>query len=164
MSKVIERLLKRFGEIKKNRSGDAMYDYFDDSQSKILSPRTVPLLVQNPFSRVGKEPYSVLGLKKYYPWFISNNNTGSNQGFIEVVTDILQKLEASENRDTHVIFLRGDVNIFMPWLRVSAPFFFFPEMQRHLVVHRWFGQNHRSSIAIFVKYVHLWICSTSTRR
>ena len=61
----------------------------------------------------------MLGLKQFYPWFISNQNSASNKGFVEVVIEILARLEESENRDDFVCFLRGDVNIFMPWLRVS---------------------------------------------
>ena len=95
-----------------------MYDYFDDSDSKIHSCRKVPLLAQNPFSREGKEPYSALGLKNFYPWFVSDNNNSSHKGFVNVVVEILEKLEQSDFRDTHTCFLRGDVNIFMPWLRV----------------------------------------------
>lgn len=65
--------------------------------------------------------YSEQGWKHFLPWYLEEQNAAENLGYLKVVVGILKKLTENENKGSYT-FLRGDVNIFMPWIRVRIHF------------------------------------------
>ncbi len=65
--------------------------------------------------------YSEQGWKHFLPWYLADENSAENLGYLKVVVGILKKLSENKNKTSYT-FLRGDVNIFMPWIRVRKPF------------------------------------------
>lgn len=63
--------------------------------------------------------HSDQGLQHFFPWFLSRYNSSENIGYLNVVCEILKKIEGKANTKKYT-FLRGDVNIFMPWIRVTS--------------------------------------------
>lgn len=67
--------------------------------------------------------HSDQGLRNFYPWFLADENSSESAGYLRVVCEILQRLHESPNNKLYT-FIRGDVNIFMPWMRVEFLFQF----------------------------------------
>jgi len=59
-----------------------------------------------------------VGIGKFHPWFVSDNNPACMGEYFNVVMDILKVTDrAIENEEYW--FFRADVNVIMAWLRVS---------------------------------------------
>lgn len=67
--------------------------------------------------------HSDQGLRYFHPWFLADENSSENAGYLRVVAEILQKLHESPEKNRYT-FIRGDVNIFMPWIRVISLYLF----------------------------------------
>ena len=76
----------------------------------------IPLTVRDTTKRSALA-YSKVGIGKFHPWFVSDNNPACMGEYFNVVMDILKVTDrAIENEEYW--FFRADVNVIMAWLRV----------------------------------------------
>ncbi len=113
---MVENLIKRYREFGGGRTGDYAYYIWKFSKCAKIEPRMIPLQFPR-INRTIASTHSDQGLQHFYPWFLSHHNCSENSGYLKVVSEILKNIEAKENKKKYT-FLRGDVNIFMPWIRV----------------------------------------------
>lgn len=114
----MNNLITRYKDFSGKRSGDYAYYVWKFSKCAELGPSMIPMQ----FPRVNQtiaSKYSDQGLRYFYPWFLSDNNSSENIGYLQVVTEILSKLKEISDTKKYTL-IRGDVNIFMPWIRVSS--------------------------------------------
>lgn len=113
----MNNLITRYKDFSGKRSGDYGYYVWKFSKCAELGPSMIPMQ----FPRVNQtvaSKYSDQGLRYFYPWFLSDNNSSENIGYLQVVSEILSNLKEIGETKKYTL-IRGDVNIFMPWMRVS---------------------------------------------
>ena len=76
----------------------------------------IPLSIRNTKKRSALT-YSPLGIGKFHPWFVSNNNPASMGEYFNVVMEILKITDSAIKKEEYWFF-RADVNVIMAWLRV----------------------------------------------
>ena len=105
----------------KGRQGDERYYYWEHSDIAQLQIATVPIRFALEVAEDGKKTYPMYtaqGLRNFYPWYVSEKNSSSNDDYLDIVMSLLEKIEAPGEKSPPYSYIRGDVNIFMPWLRV----------------------------------------------
>src|SRR5436309_1929757 len=109
--------MQRFRKFSEGRTDDDIYDFWSGSTCDINPPQTVPVQVPR-VNRKRPYTYSPLGLHHYYPFFVLDANPTSHDGFLNVMTSLLPAVNKILARGCYPVF-RGDINIYMAWLRVS---------------------------------------------
>jgi hypothetical protein len=107
-----------------DRDGDEMYECWNESLIKAFRPTKIPLSLIDETKKSAMSD-SVWGLRNFYPWFVSEWNSGSNDDFVKLMVKLL-----NYNHTTIVSrrywFFRGDCNVFKFWIKVRlllCPFF-----------------------------------------
>lgn len=119
---------ERWTDISRERKNDSRFYYWEISEIRQKQLRSVPIRIEKKEIREGKPKswhpiYTDQGLKNFWPWFVLDKNTSKNDDYFEVVVEILKRIEPkNQGTKKKYSYIRGDVNIFMPWLRVSAYF------------------------------------------
>lgn len=111
-------MIKCYKDFGSGRKGDYAYYVWKFSKCAKIEPRMIPLQFPR-INQTSASTHSDQGLQHFYPWFLSQYNSSENIGYLNVVCEILKKIEGKASQKKYT-FLRGDVNIFMPWIRVIS--------------------------------------------
>lgn len=124
---MLENVTARFASISRDAKGDQRFGYWEISSIREAQIRSVPIRIdETKRLREDRAPtwrpaYTEQGLKNFWPWFILNKNSSDNNDYLDIVIELLKKIDPPENkRLPDYTYVRGDVNIFMPWIRVHA--------------------------------------------
>ena len=58
------------------------------------------------------------GLKRYYPWFVTNDNSAKNDANVNIMLKLLSSMRLILGLGQYP-FVRMDVSLYMQWLRVG---------------------------------------------
>jgi hypothetical protein len=113
---MVNSLIEAFDIVRQQRLGDEMYYYWNDSLLKTLRISKIPLTLVDE-KRKSALTDSPWGLRHFHPWFLSDQDSASNDGFLHLMTDLL---EYNHNviQEKKYWFLRVDCNIFNFWIKV----------------------------------------------
>ena len=113
---MVNSLIATFATVHQGRESDEMYQYWSQSLLKELKISKIPLTLVDE-KRKSALTDSPWGLRNFHPWFVSGNDSASNDGFLHLMTDLLEY-----NHDVikakKYWFLRVDCNIFNFWIKV----------------------------------------------
>jgi hypothetical protein len=94
-----------------------MYYAWDGSLLKSINNLTVPLTLQDQKMKSAFTS-SGLGLRNFYPWYLSKYNSAKNSDFIMMMLEVFQGIDDALKKK-HYIFFRGDCNVFKMWIKVD---------------------------------------------
>jgi hypothetical protein len=112
--------LDAFKTIRQGREGDEMYCAWDESLLKSINNLTVPLTLQDE-KKKSAFTSSNLGLRNFYPWYLSKYNSAKNSDFIMMMLEVFEGMDDALKKKQY-IFLRGDCNVFKMWIKVNQFF------------------------------------------
>ena len=94
-----------------------MYCAWDESLLKSINNLTVPLTLQDE-KKKSAFTSSNLGLRNFYPWYLSKYNSAKNSDFIMMMLEVFEGMDDALKKK-QCIFLRGDCNVFKMWIKVE---------------------------------------------
>lgn len=106
----------RFSSGSDSDGDDVYFSFYEKSLIKNYAITKIPFTLRDT-KKDCSIAYSTLGFKKFYPWFVSNNNPASMEEYFNVVMELLKVTDATIEKEEYWFF-RADVNVIMAWLRV----------------------------------------------
>jgi len=104
---------------RENSEGDEIYfSFYDKCLIKQFAITKIPFTLRDT-KKDSALDYSPIGFKKFYPWFVSDNNPATMREYFNVVMELLKVTDKAIQQEEYWFF-RADVNVIMAWLRVST--------------------------------------------
>jgi len=102
-----------------NSTGDQLYfPFYEKSFIRNYAITKIPFTLRDTKKDCSLE-YSPIGFKKFYPWFVSDNNPAAMAEYFNVVMELLKVTDEAIKNEEYWFF-RADVNVVMAWLRVQS--------------------------------------------
>jgi hypothetical protein len=116
----MHHVVTKWEEFTEDKKGDDIFNFWDGSQCDINPPMEVPVQVVSDKKNKAFR-YAPRGMSNLYLKNVLGVNPGSHDGFMQVIMAML-------NVFTHLLasgqypFMRGDINVYMAWLKVNILF------------------------------------------